>query len=73
MTPQTAVQSLLAADWSEVQIADAVGCNRSTINRLRRGNYSVNYDTGKALVELVGTPAPDKGQDGASKPLARAG
>ncbi|PMQ04192.1 hypothetical protein DyAD56_16005 [Dyella sp. AD56] len=58
MTPKAAVQALIDAHWNEHQIAQAVGVNRSTINRIRNGVLSVSYDTGFRILQLVGRQPP---------------
>ncbi|WP_146217306.1 helix-turn-helix transcriptional regulator [Dyella sp. AtDHG13] len=55
---QVAVKALREAGWTELQIANEVGCNQSTINRVKAGKHAVSYNTGVAILQLVGTPPP---------------
>lgn len=57
MTPSEAINSLRAADWSEVAIAAELRANgvqttQSTVNRIRHG-MQPSYEVGKALVDLA--------------------
>lgn len=60
MTPQRAIQVLVAADWTETKIASAVGTKQPTINRIKSGKQeSCSYELGAALISLaesVGQP-----------------
>jgi transcriptional regulator with XRE-family HTH domain len=52
MSPQEAVETLIARGWTEAAIADAVGVTQPTINRIKGGAVPA-YDTGLAIVNLA--------------------
>jgi transcriptional regulator with XRE-family HTH domain len=52
MTPQYAVETLVARGWTEQAIAEAVGCTQPTINRIKGGMIPA-WDTGNAIVDLA--------------------
>lgn len=54
LSPQEAVQVLVAAEWSESRIARAAGTSQPTIHRLKRGlQKSVSFEVGTELVRLA--------------------
>jgi IS30 family transposase len=53
MSPSDAIELLIAAGLTETVIGQKVGAQQSTINRIRRGQMTPNYDVGKALVDLA--------------------
>lgn len=53
MSPSDAIELLIAAGLTETVIGRRVGAQQSTINRIRRGQMTPNYDVGKALVDLA--------------------
>lgn len=53
MSPSDAIELLIAAGLTETVIGQKVGAQQSTINRIRRGQMTPNYDLGKALVDLA--------------------
>lgn len=53
MTPTQAIAALRSAKWSETEIAEAVGANQSTINRISRG-VDPFWSLGQALIGLAG-------------------
>jgi len=52
MSPQEAVETLIARGWTEAAIAEAVGVTQPTINRIK-GGAEPSYATGLALVTLA--------------------
>jgi transcriptional regulator with XRE-family HTH domain len=52
MTPQFAIESLIAKGWSQQAIADAVGCSQPTINRIKSGVTPL-WPVGTALIDLA--------------------
>ncbi|WP_447940117.1 hypothetical protein [Pseudoxanthomonas mexicana] len=59
LSPQEAVQVLVAAKWSEARIAKAAGTSQPTIHRLKRGSQrTVAFEVGAELIRLAeGLPA----------------
>ena len=53
MTPAEAINTLIAAGWTESQIGTAVDSRQSVINRIKNGKMTPNWGTGAALVELA--------------------
>lgn len=54
MDPQTAVNKLIAAGWSELRIAREAKTNQPTINRIKRGtSRDCMYQLGVRLVVLA--------------------
>jgi hypothetical protein len=58
MDPKTAILALLANDWTETRIAQAVGTTQPTINRIKHGG-DPGYERGARLVELGRTVVAD--------------
>lgn len=56
-----------AAGMTESQIAARVGCNQSTVNRLRHGQ-KCGYETGVKIEQLHRETFPDGAPPGASQP-----
>lgn len=63
MTPSEAVLALIAASWTEPQIAAAVGTTQPTINRIRNVKSDPAWPLGQKLVDLA--------QSGELPPVAR--
>ena len=54
LSPQEAVQALVAAKWSESRIAKAAGTSQPTIHRLKRGmQRTVAFEVGAELIRLA--------------------
>lgn len=53
MDPSTAIEALRAAGLTEKAIGARVGVGQPTINRIRRGDMTPNYNLGKAIVDLA--------------------
>lgn len=63
MTPSEAITSLQAYGMTEAAIGAAVGARQSTINKIKRGDMTPNWETGKALVDLaLALPANSPGK-----------
>jgi predicted GIY-YIG superfamily endonuclease len=54
MTPQFAVEALLARGWTQAQIAESVGVAQPTIYRIKSGVIP-SWDVGTAVVNLAKT------------------
>lgn len=52
MQPSEAIVRLLLANWTEVEIASAVGTTQPTINRIKNGKQP-NYALGERIVLLA--------------------
>jgi len=62
MTPAVAIQKLIAAGLTEIEIGQKVGAHQSTINRIKRGQTPA-WEVGAALVRLAeATPVPEVGE-----------
>lgn len=67
MTPQTAVNHLLAHGWSEARIAREIGTSQPTVHRIKHGHQGAAYRTVSKLIELAATVGQaSEGQQGAS-------
>jgi hypothetical protein len=53
MKPADAIADLIRAGLTESAIGDLVGASQSTVNRVRHGRVTPNYELGKALVDLA--------------------
>jgi hypothetical protein len=54
LSPQDAVQVLVAAKWSEARIAKAAGTSQPTIHRLKHGTQrTVAFEVGAELIRLA--------------------
>jgi hypothetical protein len=74
MTPQDAVNRLIAAGWSESRIAREVEASQPTIHRIKHGKQrrGASFDTCTALIRLADTvPAGEPAN--ARAPAATAG
>lgn len=62
VNPSAAIQHLIAAGLTEIEIGQRVGAHQSTINRIKRGQ-APTWEVGAALVRLAeATPVPPSEQ-----------
>ena len=52
MDPTQAIETLKRAGLTEKAIAESVGVNQSTVNRIGNGSHP-SYSVGRALIELA--------------------
>jgi hypothetical protein len=53
MDPTTATSTLRGRGWSDQQIAEACGCNTSTVFRIRARGQEATWALGEALIALA--------------------
>jgi IS30 family transposase len=64
LSPQEAVQALVAAKWSESRIAKAAGTSQPTIHRLKRGSQkTVAFEVGAELIRLASGVASEGAEE----------
>lgn len=58
MKPSEAIANLIAKGMTESAIGQAVGAQQSTINKIKRGDMTPNWDLGARLIQLAEMPIP---------------
>lgn len=52
MSPQEAVEILIARGWTEAAIAEAIGVTQPTVNRIKTGSKP-SWEVGAAVIALA--------------------
>ena len=59
MSPQDAVNKLVAAGWTEQRIAVEAGASQPTINRIKNGGQRASFDVGQRLIAMAAKAPAD--------------